>query len=67
MRVTAFSKLSRVRVVISLESGQPRMRDGTVKLYDPKAERLVEAEGGGRGINCALLKPQRVKGVKCTP
>ena len=29
------------------------MRDGVVRLYDVKAERLVEAEGGGRGIKLA--------------
>ena len=29
------------------------MRDGVVKLYDLKAERLVEAEVGGRGIKLA--------------
>ena len=69
MGVIAFSKLSWLRVVISLSSQadfddfnsetlsvygrKSPMRDGVVKLFDLKAEHLVEAEVRGRGIKLA--------------
>ncbi len=37
------------------------MRDGVVKLYDLKAERLVEAEVGGRGSNLHVAKTAKSK------
>jgi hypothetical protein len=37
------------------------MRDGVVRLYDAKAERLVEAEVAGVGLNLRAAKTAKSK------